>query len=134
LAFKILGLATRVVGISVQQTGEKMVPLIVERARQAAEMLGLQTTVGPDDFDFIDDFRGPEYGVPSQAGVEAMQLAGRTEGLLLDPVYSGKALAGLLHHERHHGEPSGKPIVFVHTGGTPGIFANAALIAPWLTT
>ena len=111
-----------------------MVPLIVERACQAAEMLGLQTTVGPDDFDFIDDFRGPEYGVPSQAGVQAMQVAGRTEGLLLDPVYSGKALAGLLHHERHHGDPSDKPIVFVHTGGTPGIFANAALIAPWLKT
>jgi 1-aminocyclopropane-1-carboxylate deaminase/D-cysteine desulfhydrase-like pyridoxal-dependent ACC family enzyme len=115
-----------------------MVPLIVERAREAADMLGLQTAVGPEDFDFIDDFRGPEYGVPSQAGVAAMQLAGRTEGLLLDPVYSGKALAGLLHrerhHKRHHGDPSDKPIVFVHTGGTPGIFANAALIAPWLKT
>ncbi len=134
LAFKALGLATRVVGISVQQTRELMVPLIVERACQAAEMLSLQTTVEPDDFDFIDTFRGPAYGVPSKEGINAMQLAGRSEGLLLDPVYSGKAFAGLLEQENRSASSSNQPVVFIHTGGIPGIFANAAHIKTLMTT
>lgn len=132
LAFKVLGLSTRVVGISVQKPAHFMVPLIVERANAAAQLLGLSTRLDAGDFDFDDAHIGQAYGVPSEASVEAIQLAGRTEGLVLDPVYSGKALAGMLAQLRAGRWPGQAPVVFFHSGGAPGLFANAALLTPWL--
>jgi 1-aminocyclopropane-1-carboxylate deaminase/D-cysteine desulfhydrase-like pyridoxal-dependent ACC family enzyme len=132
LAFKVLGLSTRVVGISVQKPAAFMVPLVVERANAAAALLGLATRVEASDFDFDDTHIGSAYGVPSQASVEAIQLAGRSEGLVLDPVYSGKAFAGMLAQLRAGRWPGREPVVFFHSGGAPGLFANAAPLAQWL--
>jgi 1-aminocyclopropane-1-carboxylate deaminase/D-cysteine desulfhydrase-like pyridoxal-dependent ACC family enzyme len=89
LAFKALGVTTRVVGISVQRPAAFMVPLIVERANAAADLLGLDVRVDAGDFDFDDSHIGPGYGVVTREAVDAIALAGRTEGLLLDPVYTG---------------------------------------------
>ncbi len=132
LAFKALHVPTRVVGISVQKPAAFMVPLIVERANAAAELLGLDTRLEATDFDFDDHHIGDAYGVPTHEAVDAMQLAGRTEGLVLDPVYSGKAFAGMLAQVRTGRWPAGAPVVFFHSGGAPGLFANAAQLVPWL--
>jgi len=132
LAFKVSGLPTRVVGISVQKPSAFMVPLIVERANAAAELLGLKTRLDHHDFDFDDSHIGQAYGVPSQASVDAIQVAGRSEGLVLDPVYSGKAFAGMLAQLRAGRWPGQAPVVFFHSGGAPGLFANAAQLAQWL--
>jgi 1-aminocyclopropane-1-carboxylate deaminase/D-cysteine desulfhydrase-like pyridoxal-dependent ACC family enzyme len=132
LAFKTLGLPTRVVGISVQKQADFMVPLIVERANAAAQLLGLSTRLDAGDFDFDDGHVGTAYGVPSEAAVQAIQFAGRTEGLVLDPVYSGKAFAGMLAQLRAGRWPGQAPVVFFHSGGAPGLFANAARLAPWM--
>lgn len=132
LAFKALGLATRVVGVSVQKPAAFMVPLIVERANAAAELLGLATRVDAADFDFDDSHIGPAYGVPTPASVAAIQFAGRSEGLVLDPVYSGKAFAGMLAQLRAGRRPGPAPVVFFHSGGAPGLFANAAQLTEWL--
>ena len=132
LAFKVLGLPTRVVGVSVQKPAAFMVPLIVERANAAAELLGLAVRLDARDFDFDDSHIGSAYGVPSQASVDAIQVAGRSEGLVLDPVYSGKAFAGMLAQLRAGRWPGQAPVVFFHSGGAPGLFANAAQLAQWL--
>lgn len=132
LGFKALGVKTRVVGISVQRPAAFMVPLIVERANAAAELLGLAVRVDAGDFDFDDRHIGPGYGVVTRDAVDAIVLAGRTEGLLLDPVYTGKGMAGLLAQLREGAWRGDAPVVFFHSGGAPGLFAHAAEVAPWL--
>jgi 1-aminocyclopropane-1-carboxylate deaminase/D-cysteine desulfhydrase-like pyridoxal-dependent ACC family enzyme len=67
---------------------------------------------------------GAGYGAPTDAGLEALRLAARTEGLLLDPVYSAKALAGLIAAVRDARISPTDRVVFVHTGGAPALFAG----------
>ncbi|MGE3267278.1 MAG: pyridoxal-phosphate dependent enzyme, partial [Chloroflexota bacterium] len=68
-------------------------------------------------------FVGVDYGVPSPESLAAIKLAARTEGLLLDPVYTGKAMAGLIDHARSGKLGRDDQVVFIHTGGLPAIFA-----------
>ncbi|MDP7248610.1 MAG: pyridoxal-phosphate dependent enzyme, partial [Planctomycetota bacterium] len=63
------------------------------------------------------------YGIITQACVDAVQLLARTEGILVDPVYVGKALSGLIDFVRQAKFPAGSTVVFVHTGGLPALFA-----------
>ena len=124
LAFKTMGLPTRVVAISVQKDADFIAPLIARRANAAAHLLGLATRVDESDFEVDDRFVGAAYGVPTQAGVDAIRLAGRTEGLLLDPVYTGKAFAGMLAQLREGRWPGSAPLVFFHSGGAPALRAK----------
>lgn len=73
----------------------------------------------------IDGYMGEAYGIPSAAMVEAVQMAAQTEGLLLDPVYSGKAMAALIGHVRRGKFTRGQTIVFLHTGGAAALPAYA---------
>jgi len=73
--------------------------------------------------------RGPGYGIPTDAMREAVELLARTEGLLLDPVYSGKAFAGLLAAIRGGAFRSGEAVLYVMTGGVPGLFAYRVVFA-----
>ena len=132
LAFKALSLPVRVVGISVQRAAAFMVPLIVERANAAAQLLGLVARIEASDFDFDDRHIGDGYGRASRESVEALFAAGRSEGLVLDPVYTGKAMAGALAQVREGIWRGARPIVFLHSGGAPGLFANSHQLAPWL--
>lgn len=132
LAFKALGLATRVVCLSVQRSAAFITPLIVERANAAAQLLGLAVRVQAQDFDVDDRFIGAAYGVPSPEAVQAIALAGRSEGLVLDPIYTGKAMAGMLAQVREGRWPGPAPLVFLHTGGAPGLFAHAARVGQLL--
>jgi 1-aminocyclopropane-1-carboxylate deaminase/D-cysteine desulfhydrase-like pyridoxal-dependent ACC family enzyme len=92
---------------------------------ECAEILGLPTRLVPDDITSILDYVGPGYGALTDAAREAMQLAGRCEGLLLDPVYTAKAMAGLVDHARRGLIARDSTIVFLHTGGLPALFAYA---------
>ena len=68
---------------------------------------------------------GENYGIVTQAGLDAIQLLARTEGILLDPVYTSKAVSGLIDQIRTGVIPTGSTVVYVHTGGTPALFAYA---------
>ncbi|KQT47870.1 cytochrome C biogenesis protein CcmE [Methylobacterium sp. Leaf456] len=93
------------------------------RARDTAALIDPGLTL-PEDAICIDGaHRGPGYGIPTEGMREAVRLMARTEGLLLDPVYSGKAFAGLLHDVRAGVYPAGAALLFVMTGGVPGLFA-----------
>ena len=91
---------------------------------------GLEPLVGvrpPDDaIELADDQIGPGYGHPTPAAEEAARLIGRTEAILVDPIYTAKALAGLVARVRD-GRLTG-PLVFWHAGGTPGLFERLDVV------
>jgi 1-aminocyclopropane-1-carboxylate deaminase/D-cysteine desulfhydrase-like pyridoxal-dependent ACC family enzyme len=96
---------------------------LAKTANQAAELVGLSLLVKPSDVDTTLDFIAPGYGQISPAGHEAFNLTARSEGILLDPVYTSKALAALVADVRGKRLPADQPVVFLHTGGTPALFA-----------
>ena len=91
----------------------------------AAEWLGLEERLSAEELDNRGDAVGPEYGLPTPEAMEALHLAARTEGLLLDPVYTAKALAGVRAAIRAGEVAADSTVVFVHTGGNPALFAYA---------
>jgi D-cysteine desulfhydrase family pyridoxal phosphate-dependent enzyme len=124
LGLKRAGRRCRVSGISVQQPASRLVPWIVEAASRALPLLGEGAALTAEDFDVIDGFVGDAYGMPSPAGIAAVRLAGSREGLVLDPVYTGKAMAGLAACLGDGRFGARETIIFLHSGGTPGLFAN----------
>jgi len=123
-----LGAKLRGSGVAV----EGIAPIILNQPRQddiaaiatdGAGLLGLDVSIAPDEIHNDDTYVGPGYGVPDARTIEAIRLAARTEGLLLDPVYTGKAFAGMLDHIAAGRVRRGDSIVFLHTGGQPALFA-----------
>ena len=94
-------------------------------ANSTAEHLGLGVRVTPEEVVNFANFVGERYGVPSAAGNDAVKLFAETEGLILDPVYTGKAAAGMLAHIHEGKFGADDALVFVHTGGSPAIFTHA---------
>ena len=86
LGFKRLAVSTRLVGISVQQPEGRLKEWIIKTADRAADWLYWAERILPHDFDIVDDAVFPGYGKPSRASISAVELAGRTEGLVLDPI------------------------------------------------
>jgi 1-aminocyclopropane-1-carboxylate deaminase/D-cysteine desulfhydrase-like pyridoxal-dependent ACC family enzyme len=95
----------------------------------AARLIGLNLGIGPEHVDVTNDFVGPGYGELSAGGCEAIALLARSEGILLDPIYSGKAMACLIDDIRQGRRKPDEKVVFIHTGGTPALFAyNEGLV------
>lgn len=121
-----------VVGISVQQSTARMVPRIAEKIGQAAGILGVEVEIPPERINVDDRWIGEAYGLPTPACIEAIKLAARYEGIVLDPVYSGKGLSGLIGLIRAGTIGESETVVFVHTGGTPALFAFNQELLPGL--
>ncbi len=96
---------------------------MAELGNRAAQLLNLSHRLQSSDIEASLDYIGAGYGIVTPGGWEAIDLLARTEGILLDPVYTSKAMAGLIDDARHHRIAPGETIVFVHTGGTPAVFA-----------
>ena len=125
LGLKALGRATRLINIAPIVWS---VPRPVDIARIAsatAARLDLDERIAPEDIENHDEYIGERYGVVTEGGREAMRLVAGTEGIILDPVYSAKAMAGLIDHVRMGRIGKGQTAVFLHTGGTPALFAYA---------
>ncbi|MGH8728325.1 MAG: D-cysteine desulfhydrase [Burkholderiales bacterium] len=112
-----------VLGISVSRKRDFQEKLVHSLALESAELLGLPQGVERESVVVNSDFVGPGYGVPTAGMVEAVQLTAQLEGILLDPVYTGKAMAGLIGLIRQGAFSRSDNIVFMHTGGTPALFA-----------
>lgn len=132
LGFKILGRGPRIRIISVQQPAARIGSWIIDVGKRASAMLGREFGLEAQDFDVDDLEIGAGYGVPTPQALNAMILAARTEALLLDPVYTGKAFAGLIRSTRDGDISPDTAMVFVHSGGTPGVFAHANAITAHL--
>ncbi len=118
---RALGCAVPVIGICARRPAEDQRPRIVSRCREIAELLGVEPVVTEDDVRLTDAFFAPGYGQLNPATVEAIELAARAEALILDPVYTGKTMASFIQRARQ-AEP-GQSLLFIHTGGTPALFA-----------
>jgi 1-aminocyclopropane-1-carboxylate deaminase/D-cysteine desulfhydrase-like pyridoxal-dependent ACC family enzyme len=99
-------------------------------ANAAAERLGIPHRLKPEEIDADENFVAPGYGLPSPAGREALKLLATTEAILTDPVYSAKALAGLIADVRAGKYRPGATVVFIHTGGVPAVFADPGSVLP----
>ena len=97
--------------------------ITLEKASATLALLDAGATISPKEIDVDQYHRGDGYGLPTNEMLEAVRLMARTEGLLLDPVYSGKAFAGLLSDVKNGFYHSGDNVLFIMTGGTPGLFA-----------
>ncbi|WP_205956520.1 D-cysteine desulfhydrase [Pantoea stewartii] len=111
---------TELVGVTVSRQRDEQLPK-VDAIRQAlASQLSVEAK---SPVTLWDDYFGPRYGEPNEEGTEAIKLLARLEGLLLDPVYTGKAMAGLIDGISQNRFRREGPLLFVHTGGAPALFA-----------
>jgi L-cysteate sulfo-lyase len=119
----------RCIGIDVDAQPERVAADVRRIGRAAAALLGVETRWTDEAVEIVAGYAGPSYGVPDAATLEAIGLAARLEALVLDPVYAGKGMAGLIGLVRS-GRFSKKDIViWLHTGGSPGLFAYPAAMA-----
>ncbi len=112
-----------VLGICVRRPAEVQVEAVWRTASATAEHLGLQTGIDRARVMANGAYVGQGYGMPTAGTLEAIRLAAETEGLLLDPVYTGKAMAGLIDLCRNGFFDAGQNVVFLHTGGAAALFA-----------
>jgi L-cysteate sulfo-lyase len=124
-----LGHPARVIGIDVDAQAARVKRDIERVGGEAAAMLGIRDRWSHDKVEVVGDWSGPAYGEPDASTEEAIRLAARLEGLTVDPVYSGKSLAGLIGLARQGRFLGGGPVVWIHTGGSPGIFAYPTTMA-----
>jgi len=106
------------------------VPTVVAGAATAlAGELGLNLTLAAADIRSSEDYVGAGYGILTREAQVAIELVARTEGVLLDPSYTGKAMAGLIDHLRKGLVRPGSRVIFIHTGGYPALFSQATVLS-----
>jgi D-cysteine desulfhydrase family pyridoxal phosphate-dependent enzyme len=125
VGLRALGRRANVVSISPIRWDEDRASDISRIASATAATLGLDISFVPGDVTADDGYIGDDYGIVTSDGREALRLVAETEGVFLDPVYSSKAMAALIDHIRQGRMGRDETVVFVHTGGTPAIFAYA---------
>jgi 1-aminocyclopropane-1-carboxylate deaminase/D-cysteine desulfhydrase-like pyridoxal-dependent ACC family enzyme len=122
---KSLGCGTSVVSISPVRYAESRESEISRICNATAGRLGLKMNFTREDVASDEGYIGDRYGIVTQAGLDALRLVARTEGIVLDPVYTAKAMSGLIDHIRSGRIGRGQTVVFFHTGGLPALFAYA---------
>ncbi len=111
-----------VLGIGVRAPREKQEGMVFDLACRTADYLGLQDIIKREDVVANTDYVGEGYGLPTEGMIEAVNLLAQTEGILLDPVYSGKGMAGLIDLIRKGHFKKDSDVVFLHTGGSVALF------------
>ena len=130
MGLRALGSTVNVVGMSVSDAGylkHQGVRGVVEKLSR--NWSGEPPAIGDADIVVRDEFAGEGYGIPTAECLEAIRIVARTEGLLLDPVYTGKAMAGLMSLLATDGFADCRDLVFLHTGGAPALFGYPDAVA-----
>jgi len=117
-----------IVGIGVSRDPADQEPLVYKEAQAVADLLGLGLTIPREAVVSVGGFWQPKYSIPNEKMVEAVQLLARTEAILLDPVYTGKIMAGLIGLVRQGFFKVGENVLFLHTGGLPSLHAYEAVV------
>ena len=123
---RLAGYRGRVLGVSVDVPAAELRAKVAELATQAASLWGQPAEFRPDEIDVTDEYIGGGYGVLGDLERDAVRLFARSEGILLDPVYTGRAAGGMLDLIRRGEIRPDSRVLFWHTGGAPAIFAYAA--------
>jgi D-cysteine desulfhydrase family pyridoxal phosphate-dependent enzyme len=129
LGARALGLGAQIAGIAIDSRRDELRSGVADLARRTAHRLGLDAEVAAEDVVGFDAYLGGGYAVLGEPEREAILLAAREEGLLLDPVYTGRAMAGLVDLVRRGEIGRRETVLFWHTGGTPALHAYAGELA-----
>jgi D-cysteine desulfhydrase len=129
LGLRASGSAMPVTGVTVLNPRAVAEAEALALIRATAGFLGIATVVPAQQVTCLDEYLGAGYTLPTEGMLEAVALLARTEGILLDPTYSGKAMAGLIDLARRGRFARGENVLFLHTGGAPGLYARPELFA-----
>ena len=110
-------------GINVSRPKDLQEGIVHKLAKEAAEHVGMRGELPASAITCFDQYVGPGYSIPTDGMIEAVKLLAQTESILLDPVYSGKTMAGLIDLVRSDHFPAGSNVMFLHTGGSPALYA-----------
>ncbi len=124
----------RLWGISVSRPRDECLARVQSLAAGAAQVVELVLPPSAEMPTVLDGYLGPGYGIPSVEAIEAIRLLARTEGVFLDPVYTGKAMAGLVDLVRRGEIRRDETVIFLHTGGAPSLFAHTSSLLDWGAT
>jgi D-cysteine desulfhydrase len=112
-----------ILGIGVSRDREIQEEMVHGLAERLAERVGVKGGIPREAVVCCGDYWRPQYSVPNRGMVEAVNLLAKTEGILLDPVYTGKAMAGLIDLSRKGFIKRVEKVIFLHTGGSPALYA-----------
>jgi D-cysteine desulfhydrase family pyridoxal phosphate-dependent enzyme len=125
---RLFGLDVPVVTMTVYRPGQELANRVVRETEETIAYLGLNLTLKPSDLTIYDQYIGPGYGIVTEETVKTIQLFARTEGIILDPVYSAKAAWGMVDLIARGVFQQNQTVLFIHTGGIPGLFAKTSQI------
>jgi 1-aminocyclopropane-1-carboxylate deaminase len=117
----------KVIGIDASAKPEETRAQVLKIARNTAETVELDRQITGDDVILEDAYAGERYGVPTHGTLEAIKLAARLEGMITDPVYEGKSMAGLIDLVQQRAIPNAAQVLYVHLGGAPALSAYSGL-------
>jgi 1-aminocyclopropane-1-carboxylate deaminase len=120
--------ARRVLGIDASATLDRTTAQVTRLARATAAAIGLERELRDDEITIVDGYSAGTYGIPDERTIEAIRTAARLEGMLTDPVYEGKSMAGLIGLIESGEIPAGSRVLYAHLGGQPALSAYAAAI------
>ncbi|WP_102225396.1 1-aminocyclopropane-1-carboxylate deaminase/D-cysteine desulfhydrase [Acidimangrovimonas sediminis] len=120
---------TKIIGVAVSGSAVPFPERIAPMSNAAAKLIAVDREWAPEEIRVETGHVGPAYGVPSEAGNAAIHRAARAEGLLLDPVYTGKAMGGLIDLVETGEIEKGSDVLFLHCGGSPALFPFADVLA-----
>ena len=129
VGFKLMGLNCQIYGITVSRTRDECIAQIKQLIDETEENLGLNSKVPSNDIFVFDEYIGDGYTMPTSKGIEAIHLVAQTEGIFLDPIYTGKAMAGLTDLVKKGHIGLDQKVIFLHTGGSPSIFSFSSEIS-----
>ena len=121
--FREKGITCPVIGISVNRKKEECLTNLDKWWEGVCHLMKRDPQRSKGAYEIHDQFIGEDYGEPTEACLDAMMTMAQSEGILLDPVYSGKVFSGLLDHAQAGRWKAGQNVLFLHSGGTPAIFA-----------
>ena len=131
VGFKLMGLNCRLYGITVSRTRYECISHIEQLVNETEDALGLDSRVTSDEIFVFDEYIGEGYGKPTSEGNDAIRLVAQTEGIFLDPIYTGKAFSGLTDLVKNGSIGPDKTVIFLHTGGSPSIFSNSTILSSY---
>ncbi len=132
VGLRALGNDVPVTGICVRRGADKQHPRVLRCCREVAALIGIDDCVRESDVAVFDGVLAPGYGQMNAATISAMAMAARLEALMLDPVYTGKVMAGLMALARDGTFQPGARVLFMHTGGLPTLFGYESTLSKQL--
>jgi D-cysteine desulfhydrase len=115
-------------GINVSRDTEIQEKMVFDLVEKTADHVGIKGDIDSNLVKCFDAYWRPHYSLPNRRMVEAVSMLAQTEGILTDPIYTGKALAGLIDLSRKGTFKKGEKVMFVHTGGSPALYAYIPVI------